>query len=73
MTKRTTQDFTYVSPARKIHLFIPAGTTVEYVGTNGGMKTTTNHAVSDPIALPGCDAFDAKHYWYWVPDSIISN
>lgn len=68
---KTTIDFTYESKARRVSLFIPAGTDVQYVGTNAGLKTPTNYAVSRPQELHGCNRFDAEHYWYWVPDDII--
>lgn len=71
MTFLTRQDFTYRSEARRVELFIPAGTPVYFVGTNGGIKTTTDYAVAEPEKLRGCDHFDARNYWYWIPNDLV--
>lgn len=69
----TTEDYIYSSPARRVTLFVPKGTEVVHVGTNAGVKTTEPYGVARPSELPGCDPFDAVHYWYWIPENIVTN
>lgn len=68
----TTEDYIYSSPARRVTLFIPKGTEVIYIGSNAGIKTSEPYAVARPWELPDCNRFDAEHYYYWIPESIVT-
>ena len=63
----TSRDYTFASEARRVSLFIPAGT--EVVRVEG---TTSSYAMARPTELPGCRAWDAQYYRYWVPEDIVT-